>query len=101
MSKIETSRAIARQVRERLDRPRVAVRSAFIASEDPETPPPMTQLMRGGRGGEVKLKLLLSMLWIAVPKGNATKGRLLPGLISILLPASTTSSTFSPIGQRI
>lgn len=66
MSKIKTSRAIARQVHERLDRPRIAVRSAFIASEDPETPPPMTQLMRGGRGGEVKLKLLLSMLWIAV-----------------------------------
>lgn len=33
---------------------------------DPETPPPMTLMMRGGRGGEVKLKLLLSMLWVAV-----------------------------------
>lgn len=66
MDKIEASRNLAAQLHDRLDRKSVAVRSSFISSMDPETLPPLTSLIRGGRGGEVKLKLLLSMLWVAV-----------------------------------
>lgn len=66
MEKIETSRAVASLLAARVSRPQVPVRSAFIVSSDPAVPPPLTSLLRGGRGGEVKLKLLLSMLWIAV-----------------------------------
>ncbi|WP_412542098.1 hypothetical protein R8Z50_06055 [Longispora sp. K20-0274] len=29
-----------------------------------DPPPPLAELLRGGRGGEVRLKLLLSMLWL-------------------------------------
>ncbi|MDY0914489.1 hypothetical protein [Rathayibacter festucae] len=63
---IEVSRHRAGLLTERVKRPKVPVRSSFIVSSDPNVPPPLTRLLRGGRGGEVKLKLLLSMLWIAV-----------------------------------
>ena len=66
MESVDVSRDRAAQLAGRVGRKSVAVRSSFIVSMDPETPPPMTLMMRGGRGGEVKLKLLLSMLWIAV-----------------------------------
>lgn len=65
MDTLETSRHIAALLNARVKRERIAVRSAFIASLDPQSPPPMTLLLRGGRGGEVKLKLLISMLWVA------------------------------------
>lgn len=66
LDSVDVSRDRAAQLAGRLARKSVAVRSSFIVSMDPATPPPMTLMMRGGRGGEVKLKLLLSMLWIAV-----------------------------------
>ena len=67
MSKnFEAVRTIAEEFDARAQRETVPVRAAFIASPTPTTPPPLTQLLRGGRGGEVKVKLLLSMLWIAV-----------------------------------
>ena len=59
-------RTIAEQFDARAQRKTVPVRAAFIASPTPTSPPPLTQLLRGGRGGEVKIKLLLSMLWVAV-----------------------------------
>lgn len=65
MSTLETARKIAAELHGRVGREYVAIRSAFISSDTQDTPPPMTQLLRGGRGGEVKLKLLLSMLWVA------------------------------------
>ncbi|GAB3305773.1 hypothetical protein GCM10027427_35140 [Pseudoclavibacter terrae] len=45
----------------------------------------MTQLLRGGRGGEVKLKLLLSMLWIGVkePHDVTQSGRVWAELIGL------------------
>lgn len=63
---LDTARAIAAQLDARVKRALVPVRSSFVVSSDPVIPPPMTRLLRGGRGGEVKLKLLLSMLWVAV-----------------------------------
>lgn len=62
---LTAARATAERINERVGRARVQVRSGFIESRTPTTPPPMTQLLRGGRGGEVKVKLLLSMLWSA------------------------------------
>jgi hypothetical protein len=62
----EGPRAIAADFAARAQRETVAVRAAFIASPTPAAPPPLTELLRGGRGGEVKVKLLLSMLWVAV-----------------------------------
>lgn len=62
---LTAARATAERINERVSRARVQVRSGFIESRTPTSPPPMTQLLRGGRGGEVKVKLLLSMLWSA------------------------------------
>ena len=63
--KFDDVRAVAAQFDARAQRETVPLRAAFIASPSPITPPPLTQLLRGGRGGEVKIKLLLSMLWVA------------------------------------
>jgi hypothetical protein len=37
----------------------------FVRTDDPESPPPLTKMLRGGRGGAVRLKLYLSMTLIA------------------------------------
>lgn len=58
-------REIASQFDQRAQRESVPLRAAFIASPTPAVPPPLTRLLRGGRGGEVKIKLLLSMIWVA------------------------------------
>ncbi|RKS80622.1 hypothetical protein CLV35_0211 [Motilibacter peucedani] len=58
---------MARELKERVNRPAAQVRAAFLDQNDPNgPPPPMAQLVRGGRGGEVKLKIALSLLWVAV-----------------------------------
>ncbi len=44
---------------------RAPVRRAMIRRLDEDAVPTLAQLLRGGRGGTVRLKLLLSMLWIA------------------------------------
>lgn len=64
--KFASVRAIAEQFDARAGRETVPVRAAFIAAPTPVSPPPLTKLLRGGRGGEVKVKLLLSMIWVAV-----------------------------------
>lgn len=41
------------------------VRIRFIERAQPEDPPPpLARVIRGGRGGEVRLKLLLALLWL-------------------------------------
>lgn len=42
------------------------LRRSFIRRGQSEQPTPMMSMLRGGRGGEVRLKLYLSLLWIAV-----------------------------------
>lgn len=59
------ARAVGENLASRTGRKRVQVRSAFVEAQSPATPPPLTLLLRGGRGGEVKVKLLLSMLFAA------------------------------------
>jgi hypothetical protein len=49
---------------------------AFVRSEqDPPDVPRMTQLLRGGRGGEVRLKLYLTMSMLATAKPHDVHGR--------------------------
>lgn len=62
---LAAARATAERINERVGRARVQIRSGFVESRVPANPPPLTQLLRGGRGGEVKVKLLLSMMWSA------------------------------------
>jgi hypothetical protein len=51
----------AKRVRERA----TPVRIRFIERVMPDdAPPPLALLLRGGRGGEVRLKLLLALLWL-------------------------------------
>lgn len=61
---------IARLIKTRLGRRTSApVRAAFVGVAEDERPasevPPLARLLRGGRGGEVRLKLELSFLWFA------------------------------------
>jgi hypothetical protein len=53
-----------RRIRER----DAQLRVAFVEQRDPKGPDPMlaTMMRRGGRGGGLRLKLFLSVLWIAV-----------------------------------
>jgi hypothetical protein len=63
----ERSQRAAALLSERiLNRP-LRVRLSFIRNEDGVVSgiPPLASLLRGGRGGEVRLKLLLSLLWAA------------------------------------
>ncbi|SDI98343.1 hypothetical protein SAMN04488693_1412 [Arthrobacter subterraneus] len=67
----DDSLEIARLIKGRLGkRDRAPIRVAFIGSNDSVREagenPPLARLLRGGRGGEVRLKLELSFLWFAV-----------------------------------
>lgn len=66
----EGSLAVAQLIKERLGkRVSAPVRVSFIGANDSQRPageaPPLTRILRGGRGGEVRLKLELSFLWFA------------------------------------
>lgn len=64
-SPVVVARAVAEPLAARVKRPAAQVRASFIQGER-DGPPPLARLLRGGRGGEVKLKVLLSILWVAV-----------------------------------
>lgn len=53
--------AVARRVSNR----KAQVRRLFVETSDPAQPSPLARVIRGGRGGQVRLKLLLSILWFA------------------------------------
>jgi hypothetical protein len=54
----------ARQASRRARR-RAQLRLGFISRQRPEeSAPPLARMLRGGRGGQVRLKLLLSYLWM-------------------------------------
>lgn len=61
---------IARDIKDRVGKRTTApVRVAFIGARDArrdDSAPPMARILRGGRGGDVRLKLELSFLWFAV-----------------------------------
>lgn len=70
-----------RPSREAMDRAAAAARRArkmaqlrlnFIARDDPARPrPPLALMLRGGRGGQVRLKLYLSYLWLQTDGSHA------------------------------
>lgn len=67
----EESLAIARLIKSKMGkRTQAPIRVSFIGSYDsvrnPDEAPPLAKILRGGRGGEVRLKLELSFLWFAV-----------------------------------
>lgn len=62
---------VAHLIKSRLGkRDHAPVRAAFVGSNDSvraeDEVPPLAKILRGGRGGEVRLKLELSFLWFAV-----------------------------------
>jgi hypothetical protein len=65
VAEISEARSTATYISSRVKRERVQIRRGFVESSAPPSVPPLTQLLRGGRGGEVKIKLLLSMIWVA------------------------------------
>lgn len=68
----DESLEVARAIKARMGkRDHAPIRTTFIGSyalsqEKPDGVPPMARILRGGRGGEVRLKLELSFLWFAV-----------------------------------
>lgn len=63
---LEVAKLIKGRLGKRVNAP---VRVAFIGANDSQRtlgePPPLARILRGGRGGEVRLKLELSFLWFA------------------------------------
>lgn len=69
--RIDAVREVAREVLPRIKHRDAQLRTSFVERRDARgadesEPTPLALMMRGGRGGEVRLKLLLSVLWIAV-----------------------------------
>ncbi|MFJ6444882.1 hypothetical protein [Streptomyces sp. NPDC091649] len=65
---VAAQRSAAQQVRALTRAKSAAVRFRFIARAEPnDAPPPLARLLRGsgGKGGAARLKLYLSMLWMA------------------------------------
>jgi hypothetical protein len=60
----ERATRAARTLSARLKNRPLRVRFSFIRSDEGGAPP-LARLLRGGRGGEVRLKLYLSLLWAA------------------------------------
>lgn len=85
---VDASIETARLLDERVDRVAVPIRTAFVVSEHAGSPPPMTTLLRGGRGGEVKIQLLLSMIWVAAkaPYDVTFPSRVWAGLLGLEEP---------------
>jgi hypothetical protein len=58
---LAASAAVAARVRNR----EAQVRRVFIERKDVTAPTPLVRMLRGGRGGSVRLRLYLSLLWFA------------------------------------
>lgn len=60
---VDAARTVERRLGARVQAP---VRRSFVERATPaDPPPPLARLLRGGRGGAVRLKLELSFLWFA------------------------------------
>lgn len=58
---IQAAESVARRVNDRS----AQIRRLFAVAQSETEPPPMARMLRGGRGGSVRLKLYLSLLWFA------------------------------------
>lgn len=65
MQNIQNARVYATGFARRARNRAAQIRLSFIETQQPHQPPPMARILRGGRGGEVRLKLYLSLLWFA------------------------------------
>jgi hypothetical protein len=74
VDRLDTAREAGASFADKVRGRELQVRRSFVRCRDnKEGPPPLAMLMRGGRGGEVRVKLLLSLLWIgAKPPHDAT-----------------------------
>ncbi len=86
----ERALRLANTLSERLKGRAAKIRFDFVRNpEGVPGPPPLAQLLRGGRGGNVRLKLLLSLLWVAGGgsddrhKTNAYPARAWAGLLDL------------------
>src|SRR6266852_4842857 len=61
----DTAFRLARRLSERIAERSARVRFGFVCRRQGDGPPPLARVLRGGRGGEVRLKLLLTLLWVA------------------------------------
>lgn len=69
LERSEQATALAFAAARRVGNRQMPIRNSFAkAGDDDVDPPPLARMFRGGRGGTVRLKLYLTMLWIA---GNA------------------------------
>lgn len=84
---VEVAELLAARVRER----DAQIRTSFVEQRDPSGgAPPLARLLRGGRGGEVRLKLLLSLLWVAArpPHDVSLSTRVWAELLGLADPAT-------------
>lgn len=58
---LHAAEEVARRVKNR----DAQVRRLFVARRDPDVPTPLARQLRGGRGGHVRMKLYLSLIWFA------------------------------------
>lgn len=78
------------------------VRTSFVEQrESAGAPPPLARLLRGGRGGEVRLKLLLSLLWVGAqpPHDVALSTRVWAELLGLPDPSGKGSRRVSAAVQ--
>lgn len=58
---LQAAEEVARRVKNR----EAQIRRLFVARRDPDEPTPLARQLRGGRGGHVRMKLYLSLIWFA------------------------------------
>lgn len=63
---------VGKYAAERVKGREATIRRAFVGSDRVDHRPPLARILSGGQGGEVRLKLYLSMLFIAVAHPYAT-----------------------------
>lgn len=69
----DLQRAVAEQAARQAGAATAAIRNSFIARPEPSAPPPpMARILRGsgGRAGVARLKLYLTLLWLARGRGD-------------------------------
>lgn len=81
---------LAHDAAERAQNRLCPVRVGFIERTSPGDQVPMADLLRGGQGGEVRLKLLMSMLWMAgnPPHDTSYPARVWATLLDLPQPES-------------